>query len=111
MYESACCQGHGVAVAFLLAASFCEVVEGTAEWIIVLSLLLSVRLPPALDSSRCDFVMNHVFAVASGMSLCRSAAAFTLRPDVVRRVSRLGARPIEQRRVIPTVFRISCFMA
>jgi hypothetical protein len=56
---------------FLLAACFLKAVLGTAGWAMVFSLPLSVVfVPRPWVSSSCGFVMNHVFAVVTGMSLC-----------------------------------------
>jgi hypothetical protein len=58
-------------VVFPLAARFCKAAAGTAGWTLVF-----LASPPcgfcssSWSSSRCSFVMNHVFAVVSGMSLC-----------------------------------------
>jgi hypothetical protein len=90
-------KGNVFAVVFLLAARFREAVAGAAGWAIVFFASPSCgSCSSSLVGSRSCFVVNHVFAVVSGMSLCESAAAFTLErwwPNTLRSGVRQGASP------------------
>jgi hypothetical protein len=64
-------KGNVFAVVFLFAARFREAVAGAAGWAIVFFVSPSCgSCSSSVVGSRSCFVVNHVFAVVAGMSLC-----------------------------------------
>ena len=64
-------KGIVFAIVFLLAAQSSDAVAATAGWANDFSVLLCCGFcPSSWVGSTYGFVMNHVFAVAAGMSLC-----------------------------------------
>jgi hypothetical protein len=64
-------KGNVFAVVFLLAARFREAAAGAAGWAVVVFASPSCGFCSSSPvGSRSSFVVNHVFAVVAGMSLC-----------------------------------------